>query len=1156
MYRSVLQRGLALLLVLLMLPSAVLAEENSSVMPEKTVQQTEETLQPQISVAEEQPETAEKQKTVEEQPAVGEIVTEQDAEEKKEDAAEAEKKQQEEAFAKTQADTKETAEPVEAELEEKTPQATVALSAEPEQEAVLQEEVAEIPDTRMDGQVMTYYLKDGTTSHQIYWAKGVNPPKMTVDSKKLGTDGYFTQVETAGVLNYLAPFQLGNGYYDLNKRYDQPDNNEVHYCYLVAAADVIYWWMDQNKENIKLYQEEIAKGNFLQDVNPATPYDKLLGYPPDSLLSESELGTVLKRPFVGRDQGFYEGPVLDYFFNGYDPLPQGDKTNYPLNQPETYQRDRRGGYFYPIFGRERLITAYGGSVAEDRKRITYDFLNTTLKNAFSEGKGVTLSYTMTSNAHAIAVWGAEYDEKGNLCRIFYTDSDDGSYPIGGVDGNAIAGMRSVAVVKRDNGLAGLDDSAAPGNNTNPNPEPGKVGAYVSSIVLLDPKTEAFAAALKDTEKPAVPTLRQQPQDAEYAKGAPATALQAIPQEDGNARSFFTYQWYRTDQINAEGKPIAGETRDSYQPITDFEPGTMQYYYCVITNNKNGDTEETKSDVATITINEKPLVHAAEPKVVKGLKSGVYKKNQSVDFTLQVEAESKDGGTISYQWYQVPGDIANNPAVKLENETQPSLKVPTDDIGSNYYYCEITNTNQTVTGRRQTTVRQPQNNGFVRVNVVAAGTVKAPVIEAQPVAQTTYIEKAPAKALSVKAKTVDDGVLSYQWYQTTQAGGEGQAIPDAKQAVYTPTTDKTGTFYYYCIVTNTVGDTKATAKTAVAKVEVHALKHAQQPVIITQPQDAYYKKGEQQAAVLSVTASNQGEGALSYQWYQAADATEKGGPVGENQPIYHPQTKDTGIFYYYCEITNTDTRAEITGEQQRTVTSARAKVEVHITNTIVVQNELQQQMIDTLPQEIRVKYPTVQKVEAALKEVLMVEQNQLLVKDITLEIVEPDGSKRPARADEIPADGITVYIPYPADTNMDTHIFMVSHLITTGPRAGEIETPLAENTKDGIKVTFSGLSPVAISWKAVPTEEKPTPIVPPEEKPAPSAPPTEKPAPNVPQTTVSGAAANGKPNPPTGVFVPEERQHFMGTALAVIVLFGMGAAVLAMKKKNKKQRIEK
>ncbi|MCD8332968.1 MAG: hypothetical protein LUB60_02350, partial [Clostridiales bacterium] len=78
----------------------------------------------------------------------------------------------------------------------------------------------------------------------------------------------------------------------------------------------------------------------------------------------------------------------------------------------------------------------------------------------------------------------------------------------------------------------------------------------------------------------------------------------------------------------------------------------------------------------------------------------------------------------------------------------------------------------------------------------------------------------------------------------------------------------------------------------------------------------------------------------------------------------------------------------------------------------------------------------------------------------------------ATVDNFPADGITVTLPYPDGTDA-SYEFTVLHMFTVdsdrlGITAGDTESPTVTKTDDGLIFTLTGLSPVAVSWKAVKT----------------------------------------------------------------------------------------
>jgi len=83
----------------------------------------------------------------------------------------------------------------------------------------------------------------------------------------------------------------------------------------------------------------------------------------------------------------------------------------------------------------------------------------------------------------------------------------------------------------------------------------------------------------------------------------------------------------------------------------------------------------------------------------------------------------------------------------------------------------------------------------------------------------------------------------------------------------------------------------------------------------------------------------------------------------------------------------------------------------------------------------------------------------------------------ATADNFPATGITVTLPYPEGTD-SSYEFTVLHMFTEtssrlGITAGGTETPTIRKTGDGLVVTLMGLSPVAVAWQEAGEETEAT-----------------------------------------------------------------------------------
>ena len=117
------------------------------------------------------------------------------------------------------------------------------------------------------------------------------------------------------------------------------------------------------------------------------------------------------------------------------------------------------------------------------------------------------------------------------------------------------------------------------------------------------------------------------------------------------------------------------------------------------------------------------------------------------------------------------------------------------------------------------------------------------------------------------------------------------------------------------------------------------------------------------------------------------------------------------------------------------------------------------------------FNTVSKIEDALETALSItteeEKERSKLVDVKLMVSTDGGSTwTAATAENFPAEGIDVVLPYPDGTNGDGYSFSVAHMIGTsanGKTAGEIEKPGTTNTSSGISTHFNGLSPVMITW---------------------------------------------------------------------------------------------
>ena len=150
-----------------------------------------------------------------------------------------------------------------------------------------------------------------------------------------------------------------------------------------------------------------------------------------------------------------------------------------------------------------------------------------------------------------------------------------------------------------------------------------------------------------------------------------------------------------------------------------------------------------------------------------------------------------------------------------------------------------------------------------------------------------------------------GNFTYQWYRNTSNSTEGGTpIDGAMSNTYTIpagdiTTDLNGT-YYYCVATQSYGESTNTITSNTAKLNV--IKQASITENV-QPVTVYESVGP---ATFEVTA--EGDGTITYQWYENTTNSNTGGTkisgaTGSTYTIPSEKlTADLNGKYYYVEIT--------------------------------------------------------------------------------------------------------------------------------------------------------------------------------------------------------------------------------------------------------------
>ena len=271
-----------------------------------------------------------------------------------------------------------------------------------EKELAKRKKLLEKIENGQNNNTVEYETEEGE-KRTVLFVKGVKAPK-------LGENGDFRKTEDHGYIDYKAPFEEGQGYFDVNKA-PFGTNKEIdrNLCFAAAASNTLHWYLQQNKKEIQDYIED--NGDVIRTVGANT-------YSLREMLNQNveQQGSLIyqyfKEMYGNNETGYYTVPLMDLFLNGYTPK-EDRKTNI---EDKKLQPDARGGFLYGIIGTKPQTGMQFVNSLND--------LGNSLQHYLSNNFVVCLSYTTFSYNHVVTLWGAEYDESGLLRAVYVTDSDD------------------------------------------------------------------------------------------------------------------------------------------------------------------------------------------------------------------------------------------------------------------------------------------------------------------------------------------------------------------------------------------------------------------------------------------------------------------------------------------------------------------------------------------------------------------------------------------------------------------------------------------------------------------------------------------------------------------------------------------------------------
>lgn len=227
-------------------------------------------------------------------------------------------------------------------------------------------------------------LEEVVPEEPVWWVDGVQP---------------FDQWEYEAPV-YRMPWRQNCGWFDCNKldARDTSPTGDGRTCWEASSSNLMHWWLNANRSYVERYLE------YKRHLNPEFSIPSAY---PDSKHSEIYQG--FKNRF-GNKSGYIVSGV-NWFLSGIC-----SRVMYPQDVPE----QENAGFFFDVFGRNSLVKQYGNGY------MTKEEFNNAIKLARKQGMAVGLDIFIQGGGHAINLWGAEFDEKGEVSTIYLVDNNDGN----------------------------------------------------------------------------------------------------------------------------------------------------------------------------------------------------------------------------------------------------------------------------------------------------------------------------------------------------------------------------------------------------------------------------------------------------------------------------------------------------------------------------------------------------------------------------------------------------------------------------------------------------------------------------------------------------------------------------------------------------------
>lgn len=177
-------------------------------------------------------------------------------------------------------------------------------------------------------------------------------------------------------ISEYAEWKTGCGWYDTDQAW-------LNFCWAATCSNVLHWWLDRNEEFIREYRKT-------HDIPEFGYYGK----------GKSDVFGFFTSHWT-QNIGGHTQYGFNWFVNGIDNAVQESAKG-------------KGGLFKDVFGGHILVQTTKAS----NRRIFNQFVVDALDN----GRILSAGEINMSGGHAFTCWGADFDDEGYVCALYYSDS--------------------------------------------------------------------------------------------------------------------------------------------------------------------------------------------------------------------------------------------------------------------------------------------------------------------------------------------------------------------------------------------------------------------------------------------------------------------------------------------------------------------------------------------------------------------------------------------------------------------------------------------------------------------------------------------------------------------------------------------------------------